>query len=63
MPTPSFVMIALVAAGTRNSSAANLSTAVNGAFSGTLTLFAVKVFVAPVGRCRVKIVRIDSFVN
>lgn len=43
MPTPSFVMMALVAAGTRNSSAANLSTAVNGAFSGTLILFRFRV--------------------
>jgi hypothetical protein len=36
MPTPSLVMIALVCAGTLNSSAAYLSTAVNGAASGTL---------------------------
>eukprot|EP00982_Pelagococcus_subviridis_P008530 30850-Pelagococcus_subviridis.AAC.12 len=35
MPTPSFVMIADVAAGTLNSSAAYRSTAVNGASSGT----------------------------
>ena len=33
------VMMALVAAGTLNSSAAYLSTAVNGASSGTLSLF------------------------
>lgn len=32
---PSSVMIALVAGGTLNSSAANFSTAVNGVFSGT----------------------------
>lgn len=38
MPTPSLVMIALVAAGTLNSSAANFSTAVKGAFSGTFIL-------------------------
>jgi hypothetical protein len=38
MPIPSFVMMALVAAGTLNSSAANLSTAVKGVFSGTLSL-------------------------
>lgn len=36
MPTPSFVIIALVWAGTLNSSAANFKTAVNGASSGTL---------------------------
>ena len=35
IPTPSSVMMALVAGGTLNSSAANLSTAVNGACSGT----------------------------
>lgn len=35
---PSSVMIALVAGGTLNSSAANLSTAVNGVTSGTLSL-------------------------
>jgi len=35
MPIPSSVMIALVAGGTLNSSAANFSTAVNGVFSGT----------------------------
>ena len=33
------LMMALVAAGTLNSSAAYLSTAVNGASSGTLSLF------------------------
>lgn len=33
---PSFVMMALVAAGTLNSSAANFKTAVNGVLSGTL---------------------------
>lgn len=37
MPTPSAVIMALVAAGTLNSSAANCKTAVNGASSGTLT--------------------------
>ena len=37
-PTPSSVMMAEVAGGTLNSSAANLSTAVNGVFSGTLRL-------------------------
>lgn len=37
-PTPSFVIIALVAAGTLNSSAANFNTAVNGVASGTLNL-------------------------
>eukprot|EP00882_Tetradesmus_deserticola_P010752 GHRQ01011354.1.p3 GENE.GHRQ01011354.1~~GHRQ01011354.1.p3 ORF type:complete len:121 (-),score=3.54 GHRQ01011354.1:21-383(-) len=36
MPTPSFVIMALVCAGTLNSSAANFSTAVKGASSGTL---------------------------
>jgi hypothetical protein len=36
MPTPSFVMIAELAAATLNWSDANLSTAVNGASSGTL---------------------------
>ena len=36
MPTPSFVMMALVCAGTLNSSAANFRTAVKGASSGTL---------------------------
>ena len=36
MPTPSFVMMALVCAGTLNSSAANFITAVNGAASGTV---------------------------
>lgn len=35
---PSSVMMALVAGGTLNSSAANLSTAVNGVVSGTLRL-------------------------
>lgn len=35
---PSSVIIALVAGGTLNSSAANLSTAVNGVFSGTESL-------------------------
>jgi hypothetical protein len=35
MPTPSLVIMALVWAGTLNSSAANLRTAVNGACSGT----------------------------
>lgn len=38
MPTPSSVIIAEVAGGTLNSSAANLRTAVNGVFSGTLNL-------------------------
>jgi hypothetical protein len=38
MPTPSLVIIAEVAAGTLNSSAVYFRTAVNGAFSGTLTL-------------------------
>jgi len=37
MPTPELVMIAEVEAGTRNSSAANLITAVKGACSGTAT--------------------------
>merc|ERR1719333_1946799 len=36
MPIPSFVIMALVAGGTLNSSAANLSTAVKGVASGTL---------------------------
>lgn len=36
IPMPSFVMIALVAAGTLNSSAANFKTAVKGVLSGTL---------------------------
>lgn len=36
IPMPSFVMMALVAAGTLNSSAANFKTAVNGVLSGTL---------------------------
>merc|ERR1712177_21270 len=35
IPMPSSVMMADVAGGTRNSSAANLSTAVKGVFSGT----------------------------
>lgn len=35
IPIPSSVIIALVAGGTLNSSAANLSTAVKGVFSGT----------------------------
>lgn len=38
MPTPSSVIIAEVAGGTLNSSAANFRTAVNGVFSGTLNL-------------------------
>lgn len=38
MPTPSSVIIADVAGGTLNSSAANLRTAVNGVASGTLNL-------------------------
>lgn len=38
MPTPSSVIIADVAGGTLNSSAANFSTAVNGVASGTLKL-------------------------
>uniref|UniRef100_A0A6B0UI66 Putative secreted protein n=1 Tax=Ixodes ricinus TaxID=34613 RepID=A0A6B0UI66_IXORI len=37
MPMPSSVIIALVAGGTLNSSAANFSTAVNGVHSGTLS--------------------------
>lgn len=37
-PTPSLVIIALVAAGTLNSSAANFKTAVKGVASGTLSL-------------------------
>jgi hypothetical protein len=37
-----FVMIALVAAGTLNSSAENFNTAVNGVSSGTLTLKRVR---------------------
>lgn len=36
IPIPSFVIIALVADGTLNSSAANFKTAVNGVLSGTL---------------------------
>lgn len=36
IPIPSLVIIALVAAGTLNSSAANFNTAVNGVLSGTL---------------------------
>ena len=39
MPTPSSVMIALVAGGTLNSSAAYFRTAVKGAVSGTLNLY------------------------
>lgn len=38
IPIPSSVIIALVAAGTLNSSAANFKTAVNGVVSGTLNL-------------------------
>lgn len=38
IPTPSSVMIAEVAGGTLNSSAANFNTAVNGVCSGTLKL-------------------------
>ena len=38
MPIPSSVMMADVAGGTLNSSAAYFRTAVNGAFSGTLNL-------------------------
>lgn len=38
MPLPSAVMMADVAAGTLKSSAANATTAVNGASAGTLTL-------------------------
>lgn len=38
MPTPSSVIIADVAGGTLNSSAANFNTAVNGVASGTLKL-------------------------
>lgn len=38
MPIPSSVMIADVAGGTLNSSAANFNTAVNGVASGTLNL-------------------------
>lgn len=37
IPIPSFVIIALVAGGTLNSSAANFKTAVNGVLSGTLS--------------------------
>merc|ERR1712035_145274 len=37
IPIPSFVIIALVADGTLNSSAANFKTAVNGVLSGTLS--------------------------
>lgn len=37
IPIPSFVIMALVAAGTLNSSAANFKTAVNGVASGTLS--------------------------
>lgn len=37
MPIPSFVMMALVAGGTLNSSAANFKTAVKGVASGTLS--------------------------
>jgi hypothetical protein len=47
MPTPSLVMMADDAAGTLNSSAAYLTTAVKGAFSGTLTLWVFAV-------CRVR---------
>lgn len=38
MPMPSSVMMALVAGGTLNSSAANFRTAVKGVVSGTLNL-------------------------
>lgn len=38
IPIPSLVIMALVAGSTWNSSAANWSTAVNGAISGTLNL-------------------------
>lgn len=38
IPIPSFVIMALVEGSTLNSSAANFNTAVNGVFSGTLTL-------------------------
>lgn len=38
IPMPSSDMIALVAGGTLNSSAANFNTAVNGVLSGTLNL-------------------------
>ena len=38
IPTPSSVIIAEVAGGTLNSSAANFNTAVNGVVSGTLSL-------------------------
>lgn len=38
IPIPSSVMMALVAGGTLNSSAAYFNTAVNGAVSGTLSL-------------------------
>jgi len=39
IPIPSSVMMADVAGGTLNSSAANFSTAVNGVFSGTLSTY------------------------
>lgn len=45
MPIPSSVMIAEVAGGTLNSSAANLRTAVNGVFSGTLNLQHKKILI------------------
>ena len=43
IPTPSLVMMADVCAGTLNSSAAYLSTAVNGASSGTFSTLVVYV--------------------
>lgn len=42
IPMPSSVIIADVAGGTLNSSAANFNTAVNGVFSGTLSLKLIK---------------------
>ena len=42
IPIPSLVIIALVAAGTLNSSAANFNTAVKGVLSGTLSLQKLK---------------------
>lgn len=54
MPIPSSVMMALVAGSTRNSSAANFSTAVNGVASGTLSLLQVY----KDGRCKCYVVSI-----
>lgn len=42
---PSSVIIADVAGGTLNSSAANFNTAVNGVLSGTLSLQLIKVYI------------------